>query len=72
MNSSPSDEPTYDAQCIVCLKAVHDGDGSICRFNFEKRWVTVCCPLCFEAFEADPKTYLSRKLPPRQDNPSIL
>jgi hypothetical protein len=71
MNSSTPDEPVYDAQCIVCLKTVRENDSSICRFNFDGRWVTACCPLCFEALQADPTTYLSRKLPPRQDNPSI-
>ena len=71
MNSSSPDEPVYDAQCIVCLKTVREGDSSICHFNLENHWVTVCCPLCFEALQADPTTYLSRKLSPRKDNPSI-
>lgn len=72
MPKPPSDEPVFDAQCIVCLKAVREADSSISHFNFENRWVTICCPLCFEAFEADPRTYLGRQLPPRQDNPSML
>ena len=71
MPSSPDKEPVYDAQCIVCLKEVRDGDA-ICHFPLEKRWLTICCPLCMAAFEADPKSYLGRKLPPRQDNPSML
>jgi hypothetical protein len=70
MASSSQQEPVYDAQCIVCLKIMRDGDALV-RFPFEKRFVTVCCPLCFAAFEADPKSYLGRKLPPRADNPSI-
>ena len=70
MPSSPDQEPVYDAQCIVCLKVVGDGDA-ICHFPFEKRWLTICCPLCMAAFEADPKSYLGRKLPPRADNPSL-
>lgn len=72
MPSSSDQEPVYDAQCIVCLKSVREGDSSISHINFNKRWVTVCCPLCFAALQADPTTYLRRKLPPRQDNPSML
>lgn len=59
-----------DAQCLVCLKAVRDQEG-IAHFKFDTRWVTICCPLCFEAFEADPQSYLGRKLPPRESNPSL-
>ena len=69
--SSSQHEPTYDGQCIVCLKAVRKGDSSISHFNFDNHWVTVCCPLCFEALHAAPATYLARKLPPRKDSPSI-
>ncbi len=64
-------EPAYDAQCLVCLKPVRDGDA-LGHFPFEDRFITICCPLCFAAFEADPKSYLGRKLPPRQDNPSMF
>ncbi len=71
MPSSSDNDPVYDAQCLVCLKTVRDGDALV-HFPFEKRFVTVCCPLCFEAFEADPKSYLGRKIPPRADNPSML
>lgn len=71
MNSSPPGELIPDAQCIVCLKTVSPGDSSISHFKFENHRVTVCCPLCFAALQADPATYLARKLAPRQDNPSI-
>lgn len=71
MNSSSDTDPVYDAQCIVCLKTVRDGDSSICHFNFEHRWVTICCPLCFEAFEIEPRKYLARRIPPREDKPSL-
>ena len=71
MASSPDKESVYDAQCLVCLKTVRAGDSSICHFPFENHFITICCPLCYEAFQADPKSYLGRKLPPRQDNPSL-
>jgi hypothetical protein len=71
MDISPGKEPVYDALCIVCLKTVRDGDALV-HFPFENHFVTVCCPLCMAAFEADPKSYLGRKIPPREDNPSML
>ena len=70
MRPSPDKEPAYDALCLVCLKNVRDGDALV-HFPFENHFVTVCCPLCFEAFQAEAKSYLGRKLPPRQDNPSL-
>jgi hypothetical protein len=70
MGTSSQNEPVYDAQCIVCLKEVREGD-ELCHIKIGDRFVTVCCPLCFEALETDPESYVGRKLPPRKNNPSI-
>ena len=70
MNSPSDKELVYDAQCIVCLKVVRDGDALV-HIPFENHIVTICCPLCFEALKSDP-SYLKRKLPPKQDNPSMF
>ena len=70
MASRSDKEPVYDAQSIVCLKSERDGDALV-HFPFEGHFITVCCPLCFEALKADPPSYLKRKLPLRQDNPSF-
>lgn len=56
-------EFTPGEQCIVCLKSVTEADSSISRFMAESRRITICCPLCFEAFEADPARFLRRVLP---------
>ena len=71
MTSSSGKDPVYATQCIVCLKDVREGDG-ICHFPFENHWLTICCPLCMSAFEADPKSYLGRKLPSPQENRSMF
>jgi len=68
MNSSlPKKEPEYDAQCLVCFRSVRPDDGMV-HFPFDERIVTLCCPLCYEAFRIDPQRYLGRKVqrPPRK------
>ena len=59
MKPKPDKEPEYDAQCLVCLRSVRPDDGMV-HFPFEGRMITLCCPLCYEAFHADPKEYLCR------------
>ena len=63
------DLPQYDSRCFVCMKTCRDGDA-ICHFKFEKRWVTLCCPLCMAAFKAEPQGYLSRQFGKKLDPPS--
>lgn len=52
------------------MKSIRDGEG-VSHFRFGDRWVTICCPICFELFQGDPQQYLGRKLPPRRENPSF-
>ncbi len=52
----------WQKHCIVCGKSVLDGEG-YCHMKVEGETVAICCPLCFETFEKNPKRYLSlRKL----------
>ncbi len=52
------DEGTdWQKHCIVCGKSVSDGEG-FCHVRMEGKMVALCCPLCFETFEKDPKHYL--------------
>jgi ribosomal protein L24E len=45
--------------CVVCGKGVDHG-GGFARVNHNGIMVNLCCPLCMEAFEKDPKTYMLR------------
>lgn len=68
MKSNPDREPEYDAQCLVCPRAVRPDDG-IVHFPFEGRLITLCCPLCYAAFRAEPQAYLARTFPAPPENP---
>ncbi len=59
--SMPNKEPEYDTQCLVCLRSVRPDDGMV-HFPFEDRMITLCCPLCYAAFQTEPQTYLGREL----------
>ncbi|MBI2926338.1 MAG: hypothetical protein HYY24_11630 [Verrucomicrobia bacterium] len=45
--------------CVVCGKNVEHG-GGFARIHYGELKVAVCCPLCQETFQADPKPYLKR------------
>lgn len=67
--STPDKEPEYDEQCIVCLRTVRRDDGMV-HFPFEGRMITLCCPLCYAAFQEEPKSYLGRTFtrPPKDSD----
>lgn len=48
----------WDTRCIVCGKSV-EGGGGMCHVRYENRMVALCCPLCIETFNKDPKHYLA-------------
>ena len=55
----PGDWQTdWQRHCIVCGKSVSDNEG-YCHMRVEGEMVALCCPLCFETFEKNPKRYLS-------------
>jgi predicted nucleic acid-binding Zn ribbon protein len=58
MEDSPAWETDWQKHCIVCGKSVLDGEG-FCHMRVEGEMVAICCPLCFETFEKNPKRYLS-------------
>ena len=43
--------------CLVCGKSVEQG-GGLCHIKAEGVMIALCCPLCVETFNADPKHYL--------------
>jgi predicted nucleic acid-binding Zn ribbon protein len=48
----------WQKHCIVCGKSVLEGQG-FAHLKVEGEMVAICCPLCFETFEKDPKRYLT-------------
>ena len=59
--------PNFDAsnlnveyvQCAVCEKAITGGKW-FARIKHGQWLVALCCPLCVETFEANPRAYLRR------------
>jgi ribosomal protein L24E len=51
------EEADWQKHCIVCGKSVLEGEG-YCHMRVEGEMVAICCPLCFETFEKNPKHYL--------------
>lgn len=47
----------WDEHCIVCNKSVERG-GGICHIKVEERMIALCCPLCIETFNKEPRHYL--------------
>lgn len=53
-----SDEVEF-VQCAVCEKAITGGKW-FARIKSGAWMVALCCPLCTEAFEQNPKPYMRR------------
>lgn len=53
-----SDEVEF-VQCAVCEKAITGGKW-FARIKSGEWMVALCCPLCTEAFEQNPKPYMRR------------
>ena len=53
-----SDEVEF-VQCAVCEKAITGGKW-FARIKSGEWMVALCCPLCTEAFEQNPKHYVRR------------
>ena len=45
--------------CVVCGKNVERG-GGFARINHQGIMVNLCCPLCLDTFQKDPKPYMLR------------
>ena len=54
-------QSNWQEHCIVCGKSVLDGEG-FCHMRVEGEMVAICCPLCFENFEKNPKRYLTLRM----------
>jgi hypothetical protein len=59
--------PNYDAsnmdveyvQCAVCENSIKGGKW-FARIKHGDWMIALCCPLCTETFEADPRAYVRR------------
>jgi YHS domain-containing protein len=58
IEDSLDSEVDWQKHCIVCGKSVLEHEG-FCHLRVEGQMVAICCPLCFETFEKNPKHYLS-------------
>lgn len=73
MVTNMSIEDTLDYQregesCVVCGKALKPGEA-LATMHAGGSKLPICCPLCLEAYQQDPKPYLERlaKLTFRQE-----
>lgn len=54
-----SDVDTAFVQCAVCEKAITGGKW-YARIKHGEHMVALCCPLCTEVFESNPRAYVRR------------
>jgi hypothetical protein len=45
--------------CVVCGKGLRPGEA-LATMHQEGHKLPICCPLCLEAYQKDPKPYLER------------
>ena len=45
--------------CIVCGKGLRPGEA-LAKMHQGESKLPICCPLCLEAYQADPQRYLDR------------
>jgi hypothetical protein len=45
--------------CVVCGKGLRPGEALATMHEGETK-LPICCPLCLEAYQKDPKPYLER------------
>ena len=45
--------------CVVCGKGLRPGEA-LAKLHQGDKTLSVCCPLCLEAYQNDPKPYLER------------
>ncbi len=45
--------------CVVCGKTLHPGEATATIHHGEAK-LPICCPVCLDAYQKDPKPYLER------------
>lgn len=55
----PLDLDSQGESCIVCGKNVENGRG-MAHVRQEEIMVALCCPLCMETFQKDPRHYTAK------------
>ena len=58
-NFDASDANCDYVQCVVCEKAITHGNW-FARIAHGEHTVALCCPLCTETFERQPRAYIRR------------
>lgn len=59
MNFDASNPDAESVQCAVCEKEIMGGKW-FARIAHGSWVVALCCPLCTEVFESNPKPYIAR------------
>lgn len=59
MNFDASDMESPAVQCAVCEQLISGGKW-FARIKSGDHMVALCCPLCTETFEKDPRSYVRR------------
>ena len=54
-----SDIDTAFVQCAVCEKGITGGNW-FARIKHGEHMIALCCPLCTEVFEGNPRFYIRR------------
>ena len=53
------DDRVEGESCVVCGKGLRSGEA-LATLHREGLRLPICCPLCLEEYEKDPKPYLER------------
>lgn len=48
-----------DLACVVCGKGLRVGEA-LATMHVEETKLPICCPLCLEAYQKDPKPHIER------------
>jgi hypothetical protein len=48
----------YDRVCVVCRKGVKIEESSV-HLKVEGEMISICCPLCYEAYQKRPSSFLA-------------
>ena len=59
MNFDASNMEVEYVQCAVCEKAITGGKW-FARIKESEWMIALCCPLCTQTFEANPRAYVRR------------
>jgi YHS domain-containing protein len=53
-----NEDIVYDRVCVVCGKGVKIEESSV-HLKVEGEMISICCPLCYEAYQKRPSSFLA-------------